>query len=125
MRDLLLTGYMAALLIGSSIPGSITHSRDDSHLFWRLLPVLQNLLHIPAYGVLAALWIRALRAHGLTAQRSLLIAVVAATGYGGAMEIYQAWIPHRFASAGDVLLNVVGVLFTVWLYRRSPRLRTP
>lgn len=122
MRNLILPGYMGVLLIVSAIPGTTPHGGRDATLLGLIPPIVQNLLHIPAYGVLALLWIRTLEAHGLASRRSLLIAVLIAAGYGGATEAVQAWIPGRSPSAGDFLLNLAGVLLMAGLSRRVLRL---
>ena len=66
---------------------------------------LATYLHLVAYaGLAAAVGYGLLRADG----RALLLATGAAVCYGGAVELVQAPLPSRSASARDVLVNTVG-----------------
>lgn len=116
-----LAGYMGLLLIVSSIPDHNPSSRDLGHWLALIPPITQNLLHIPAYGLLTLLWIRTLRAHGIGTRPSIWIALVLASGYGALLEIYQVWVPGRFPSLWDFALNVVGILLFSRLYWRAIR----
>ena len=68
-------------------------------------PGLQNLLHVPAYGLLVGLtaW-----AAGLSRLRHLALAAAGCVAFGGLLECAQAAIPGRLGSLADVLLNVAG-----------------
>ncbi len=56
--------WMILLYALSSIPGDVDNDfAPPSAIAW-VPPALQNALHLPAYGVLAWLWFRALNAHG-------------------------------------------------------------
>ncbi len=101
--------YMCVLFILSSIPGG----RENGPL---VSAKLANMLHIPAYGLLALLWIFTLRDHGVTEQRSMYVAFLVASAYGALTELNQVWIPGRFPSASDVMFDVVGSLLFIWLY---------
>ncbi len=103
--------YMFVLLILSSIPGA----GENGNLLG-LSTRVANMLHIPAYGLLALLWIFTLRDHGMTEHRSMCVAFLVASGYGALTELYQVWIPGRFPSASDVMFNVAGSLIFIWLY---------
>ncbi len=97
------------MFILSSIPGGV----ENEHL---LSSRVTNMLHIPAYGLLALLWIFTLRDHGVTEHRSMCVAFLVASGYGVLTELNQVWVPGRFPSAFDVMLNVAGSLIFIWLY---------
>jgi len=102
---------MCVLFILSSIPGS----GENGDLFG-LSARIANVLHVPAYGLLALLWIFTLRDHGVTEQRSMYVAFLVASAYGALTELNQVWIPGRFPSASDVMFNVAGGLIFIWLY---------
>jgi VanZ family protein len=107
---------MAALFLLSSIP-------DDGDLGRRILfppPAVQNLLHVPVYAILTWLWWRALRAK--TGRRpAVLLAAAIAAGYGILDEIHQMYVPGRFASITDALLNAAGAAAVVaWVFLRAP-----
>ena len=66
---------------------------------------LATSLHLVAYaGLAAAVGYGLLRADG----PALLLAAGAAVCYGGAVELIQAPLPSRSASAVDVVINSVG-----------------
>jgi len=114
-------GYMVGIIVMSSIPDT----GDPGYLEEFASPTIQNLLHIPAYGFLALLWIFTLRGHGLSTQRSILLAILLSAAYGAVIEILQILIPGRFASFMDFFLNLTGILLFVWLYQRFTVLRAP
>ncbi len=101
-------GYMCLLFILSSIPGG----RENGLVSTRVA----NMLHVPAYGLLALLWIFTLGDHGVTEHRSMCVAFLVASVYGALIELNQVWIPGRFPSVFDVMLNVAGSLIFIWLY---------
>jgi len=104
-------GYMCVLFILSSIPGG-----ENGHVKDLVSPTVANIAHVPAYGLLALLWIFTLRDHGVTEHRSMCVAFLVASGYGALTELHQIWIPGRFPSTLDVMSNIVGSLIFVWLY---------
>jgi VanZ family protein len=109
--------YMAFLFILSSIPDTGAATSLAQRFVAMIPPTVQDLLHIPAYGVLVLLWTSALRARGLAERWSLCAALPLASACGGMIEIYQAWVPGRIPSVVDFLCNAVGILLFVWLYQ--------
>jgi hypothetical protein len=105
-------GYMFVLFILSSIPDT----GEKGHLMDLTSSTVKNMLHIPAYGLLTLLWILTLRDHGVTEYRSMCVAFLVASGYGVLTELHQVWVPGRFPSVPDVMLNVFGSLIFIWLY---------
>ncbi len=101
--------YMCVLFILSSIPGG----RENGPL---VSATVADVLHVPAYGLLALLWIFTLRDHGVTEQRSMYVAFLVASAYGALTELNQVWIPGRFPSAFDLMFNGAGSLIFIWLY---------
>ncbi len=109
-RSVIVTlGYMCVLFILSSIPGG----RENGPL---VSAKLANIAHVPAYGLLALLWIVTLRDRGVTDHQSIWVAFLVASAYGALTELNQVWIPGRFPSASDVMFDVVGSLLFIWLY---------
>ena len=114
---LIAVAYMAALFLLSSIPG-------DQELGRRLLfppPAVQKLLHVPVYAGLTWLWWRARK--GRTDSRTaVLVAAAIAVGYGVLDEIHQMYVPGRYASVTDALLNAAGAAAIVaWVLLRRSR----
>ena len=85
-------------------------------------PTIQNVLHIPVYGLLALLWIFTLRTHGFNEYKNVWAAILLSSAYGGLMEFYQTWVPGRVPSTTDFFVNVAGILLFVWIYRASRQL---
>jgi len=103
--------YMCVLFILSSIPGS----GENGDLFG-LSARVANVLHVPAYGLLALLWIFTLRDHGVAEHRSMWLAFLVASGYGALTELHQFLVPGRSPSILDVMFNGAGSLIFIWLY---------
>ena len=114
-------GAMAAILLVSSIPGDRRIEVGGRVVV--VPPTLQNLLHVPVYAVLCALWWRALRGWGLRA--ALPWAAAIAVTYGILDEVHQAFVPGRYASVADALLNAGGVSLAAALLRRRQRASGP
>ena len=106
-------------MVGIFVMSSIPDTDDAGYLEEFASPAIQNLLHIPAYGLLALLWIFTLRGHGLSTQRSILLAILLSAAYGTIIEIWQILIPGRFGSVTDFLLNLTGILLFTWGYKIS------
>jgi hypothetical protein len=105
-------GYMCVLFILSSI----VDTGENGRLVDVVSSTVGNMIHVPAYGLLALLWIFTLRDHGVAVHRSMCVAFLVASGYGALTELHQVWIPGRVPSGFDVTFNVVGILIFIWLY---------
>ncbi len=109
----------------SSIPG-IPLPDDATHyaLFQWISPSLQNALHVPAYAALAWAWHWALGAWLRSPSTQTIYACMIASAYGIFDEWHQSFVPGRYGSFGDVTLDVVGVVFGLWLAARANRYAT-
>jgi len=101
---------MAALYALSSIPGAPPVASEDAaaRLLGWVPPGLQNLMHVPVYALLGALWYRAFPGTGRGPR--FVLAFAAATLYGLYDEWHQLAVPGRYASATDCVLNALGAL---------------
>ena len=88
-------------------------------------PIVQNSLHVPAYMVLSVLAIGCLSVPGRSRWSRVLPVAVACTGYGAILELAQAFIPGRFASVPDALLNAVGVILGLVIARAWSKRHPP
>jgi VanZ family protein len=78
----------------------------------------RKVLHATEYGVLCALWWRALRT--VTGEWAALASAAAiAIGYAVTDEFHQSFVPERNASPVDVGIDAAGTLFAAVLIRRS------
>lgn len=114
--------YMGLILLGSSIPAHNGASTEKHFLDFLLLPnLLQNLLHIPAYALLAFFWRWSLNRY-LPAGNALILALVLTIVLGMLQEWYQNLIPGRYVSLSDVFFNSIGAVAGVWVYSLLYRL---
>src|SRR5206468_6531531 len=73
--------------------------------------VFRKCAHLTGYGILGALWFRALRGErGGWSWRWALGGIAIAAAVGGIDEWHQSFVPTRGASAYDVLLDAAGAL---------------
>jgi VanZ family protein len=95
--------YVLALVAVSLLPSGGTGPLAG----WdtNISPGVQNLLHVPAYGLLV--WLVA-RPWGLRKPRHLALAAAVCAAFGGMLEVAQAAIPGRLGSLEDTLLNAAG-----------------
>lgn len=99
---------------------SVTPDQDqssDSVFVWLVVSTattLQKLLHILCYATLAYLCVWTLSF--LQSPRARLITAVSVCSVvGTALELSQIYIPGRYATLADVLLNIVGALLGVFV----------
>jgi hypothetical protein len=103
----------------SSLPG-VQRPEDPAlfAVFYWISPSLQNLLHIPAYAVLSLAWHWALVAWLRADQVQAYVACIIGSLYGVFDEWHQSFVPGRFASIVDALLDVAGAALGVWIALR-------
>ena len=116
-------GYMGGIYWLSSIPGTIDPEEAGLYGIIRWTPpALQNLLHIPLFGILAWLWYRTL-GYWFASQRILVsLSFLFTAGYGVIDEYHQLQVPGRYASLTDIALNALGALLVLWLLNRRKSL---
>lgn len=108
--------YMAGIFWISSIPGQPSVEDPSVNIvFYLMPPELQNLLHIPLFGVLAWLWHWSLRGWLPAAPPLGAIAFLITAGYGIVDELHQLNVPGRYASLTDIALNTLGAAISLWL----------
>lgn len=105
---------MALIAFLSLIPmdSGATHFR----LLVAVQPDVQNLMHIPAYALLTILWMQALTQQGRLGFGRNASAFVFVAGFGLANELAQGWIPGRYLSLTDGLVNLLGALIGLVFY---------
>ncbi len=105
--------YMWVLYWLSSLPGTGT----SENLLSTVPSFFQNMLHLPAYGLLVLLWIATFKARRYQDSRAIWLSASLATAYGAGLELYQAYVPGRFPSWTDLILNLMGILLFSAGYR--------
>ena len=107
---------MAVLLViiaVSVVPGQAR--AGDSMFVWLVAATptpLQKVLHLAAYAVLAMLWMWTLEHLSSQAVR-IAIVLLLSVGTGALLEWYQTFVPGRFGTLIDVLLNASGTILGV------------
>ena len=99
--------YILALVAATLLP-----SGTDALGGWDLVltPALQNVLHVPAYALLAILVFLALSISRQLGGRKILWIGLTCFACGLLLEFLQAVIPGRIASLTDTLLNLCGII---------------
>ncbi len=138
---ILLRYYLPAILWTAMVLASSTDAFSSAHTFRWLVALMSDLFgrqppeqrvhvinffwrkatHVTAYGLVGALWFRALRSDSAirwTARWSWQAIAITAF-FASADEIHQIFVPSRTASFGDVLLDVGGAASAVVLIRVS------
>ena len=99
---------MAFLALVSLIPG---HAKPGDFVFIWLVSVtpslIQKILHLCLYGVLALMLVWTLDSIQSRTYR-FLIALIIAVAFGAVMELCQTKVPGRFGTVYDVTLNAAG-----------------
>jgi VanZ family protein len=126
LKIILTSGYMFLILVSSVIPAHQGATRFRS--FVDLDPGVQNLLHIPAYGVFSVLCLQVLSYSSMRTARKVVFVLAVSVVFGIINEMIQSMVPGRYASVPDIMLNLVGSILGVGLYvlaehRRSGLLR--
>jgi hypothetical protein len=107
---------MAGLYWLSSLPG--IPLPDDPELYalvYLISPSLQNALHVPAYAALGATWHWVLGAWLHVPTVRVWTAFTFALVFGVFDEWHQSFVPGRYASLTDVMLNIMGITLGIWL----------
>ncbi len=107
---ILVLGYTMALSYASLYPvGSLVGPRNTT-IEW-----ISNLLHVPAYAILAVIWMVVLRSWWRQAPRWKIYAAgfVMAFGIGVLLELAQRLVPGRVFSLIDLYLNFAGCIMPV------------
>ncbi|MGB5306062.1 MAG: VanZ family protein [Gammaproteobacteria bacterium] len=113
--------YMAGIYRLSAIPGDAGAAGLGGIIAWTP-PAIQNLLHIPLFGILAWLWYRTLAGWITRLPAVYVLVFIVTAGFGVLDEWHQLTIPGRYASLTDIALNTLGTVVALWLIARSGRL---
>lgn len=116
---------MSLIFIESSIP--MDGGPDSIRFLTSLDPALQNLLHIPLYGMLAFLWNRSFQKNHFSNRKMVLVTLFLTILYGCLDEFHQTFVPGRYGGLLDIYLDALGAFCGIILFLLSKRfpLRTP
>jgi len=83
--------------------------------------LLKKGAHAFAFGVLAWLYLRALRGEGPSSSRLRLLSLTLAALYACSDELHQAFVPGRNPRLSDVLIDSLGAMLALALEARRAR----
>jgi|YNPBryBLVA2012_1023415.scaffolds.fasta_scaffold00604_5 VanZ family protein len=87
--------------------------------------LLKKGAHALAFGVLAWLYLRALRGPAAPSDRLRLLSLALAVVYAISDEAHQSFVPGRTPRAADVLIDTLGAVSVLLLGRYWPPARPP
>jgi len=105
---------MALIFVFSSIPVPIDQNKPNFFIF--LNPGIQNLLHIPLFGILSYFWIRALTISKHLDWKKIFVALIALSAFGCLDEFHQTFVPGRYGSFLDIILNFIGIVLGIFFF---------
>lgn len=105
--------YMAFLFFMSSLPGE-----GSENILSSVTPTFQNLLHLPAFGLLTLFLIWTFQNYRCRDRLSIVLGMFIAGLYGAGLELYQSMVPGRFPSMSDFFLNLAGIFLFAWMSSR-------
>jgi len=114
-RKIVLLGlYMLVILFLSLLP--MNRDIKAFQILIDLDSVIQNLMHVPVYALLAVLGMQIFSIYTGTFWKTVSIVATFSVGFGILLEFLQLIIPGRYPSAADMVLNSVGALIGILFY---------
>ena len=115
---------MAIIFVLSSISGRL--ESEGLKFLTDIDPQLQNMLHVPLFGTLQILWLKALTKRGLSGWKNIVACLAISLAYGCFDELHQMFVPGRYASLIDLLLNFTGIVigtlvFMLWFANNNEK----
>jgi len=98
---------------------SIHGTADQSGFLGFVPPALQNLLHMPFYGLLVWLWYRSFRGFARPRVSAISLAVFISIVWGALDELHQYFVPGRYATLTDLGFDAAGVLIVAAILFRG------
>jgi VanZ family protein len=108
---LLTLAWLAAIYWLSSRPELGT---TEAH---PLVALTSNLMHMPLFAGLAFLLLKTFSAGQEISWRLYAVVLLVTAGYAALDEWHQSFVPGRFASVGDFLLDVMGIVAMMLILR--------
>lgn len=111
---------MLLIFAESSIP--MDGGPDNIVFLTNLDPNIQNLLHIPLYGILVFLWLRSFCVSGKLTKQMAFYSLMITISYGCLDEVHQSFVRGRYGGFLDILFNTAGAvsgLFFFWYLQKK------
>ena len=104
--------YMLFIFILSSIPA---HGHKLGGFIY-INSEAQNILHIPLFGLLTLLWIRAFNGNKMAVKKTINYAALITLLYAAFDEFHQYFVPGRYASISDFGLDAIGCFAALCIF---------
>jgi len=102
--------FMAFIFVLSSIPILTDGGAGSIQALTDLNPVIQNLGHIPLYGVLVFLWLRFFDLARFPLKQVIIFSLLTTIAFGCFDEFHQSFVRGRHCDFLDVLLDSIGAV---------------
>jgi VanZ family protein len=119
-KFVLVAAYMALIAFLSLVPMDEVVVPEQPPDF--VGPLLQNLMHIPAYAALSIILAQVFAQYGRKGAGLIVPALLISVAFGAANEAGQALIPGRYPSLWDGLANLLGAGLGALVYTAAERL---
>jgi VanZ family protein len=114
---LLFAAVLILIMAGSLMP--VAEIPEQEKTVWeKVMSVIFNLMHIPMYGVLTLVALHYFDCIRFSRLAGAAVSAVIAMSVGILNEILQIFVPGRYGSLTDIVLNVFGIIAGMVLYRK-------
>ena len=94
---------------------------ETTEIYWQDF-IVKKSAHIVEYGILSALFYRALRGEGVSKSTAGYFAILISLFYGITDELHQSLTPGRQPKARDVIFDTIGATFAIYtIWRLLPK----
>ena len=107
---------MVLIFVESSIP--MDGASNNIQFLTDLDPTVQNLLHIPLFGVLAFFWMNAFKNWGFGKRQAIIYGFCISVMYGALDEYHQSFVPGRYGGLLDIYLDTAGAFISCIVFWR-------
>ena len=107
--------YTLGITVASVIPGP-SETSPEVGLAMIFSPTVQNFLHLPAYFFLTLLVCRSLESARKDTLTNSVAALLGSMFLGGFSECLQSYVPGRFPSVADLVMNSLGTILAAGSY---------
>jgi VanZ family protein len=112
---LLFAVVVILIMAGSLVP--VAEIPEQEKTFWeKMMSVITNLMHVPMYGVLTLVSLHYFDCIRYSRKKGVVVSILIAMSVGILNEILQIFVPGRYGSLTDIILNVFGIIAGVVLY---------
>jgi VanZ family protein len=114
---LLFAAVLILIMAGSLVP--VAEIPEQEKTVWeKVMSEIFNLMHVPMYGVLTLVSLHYFDCIRFSRPAGAAVSAVIAMSVGILNEILQIFVPGRYGSLTDIVLNAFGIIASMVLYRK-------